>query len=58
MQVDASECQVFDMQGRLLGVVTRAEGVNLVDAIKAKFGMTGVYMVKDGNRVKMVSVAR
>ena len=46
------------MQGRLLGVVTRAEGVNLVDAIKAKFGMTGVYMVKDGNRVKMVSVAR
>ncbi|MBQ3715112.1 MAG: glycoside hydrolase family 11 protein [Fibrobacter sp.] len=58
MQVNASECQVFDMQGRLLGVVTRAEGVNLVDAIKAKFGMTGVYMVKDGNRVKMVSVAR
>ena len=56
MPLNSSECQVFDMQGRLLGVVTRHAGVNLDEAIAAKFGRAGVYMVKDGAKVKMISV--
>ena len=56
MPLNSSEYQVFDMQGRLLGVVTRHAGVNLDEAIAAKFGRAGVYMVKDGAKVKMISV--
>ena len=56
IQDGSSEYQVFDMQGRLLGVVTKAAGMNLDDAIVAKFGRSGVYMVKDGSKVKIMSV--
>ncbi|MBO7412944.1 MAG: glycoside hydrolase family 11 protein [Fibrobacter sp.] len=56
MQENASKCQVFDLQGRLLGDVEIAKGAKLKDALLAKFGKTGVYMVKDGGKVKTVSV--
>ena len=58
MQEGALEYQVLDMQGRLLGVVTGVAGVSLGEAIFAKFGKAGVYMVKNGGRVKTISVTR
>ena len=56
MPLNSSEYQVFDLQGRLLGDVEIAKGAKLKDALLAKFGKTGVYMVKDGGKVKMISV--
>jgi len=50
--------QVFDMQGRSLGSVTFANGVSINDAIFAKFGKTGVYMVKVGGKIRSISVTR
>ena len=58
IQDGSSEYQVFDMQGRLLGVVTKTAGVNLDEAIVAKFGKTGVYMVKNRGDVRTISVIR
>ena len=49
---------VFDMQGRSLGSVTFANGTSLNDAIFAKFGKAGVYMVRIGSKVKSISVTR
>ena len=49
---------VFDMQGRSLGRVTFAYGTSLNDAIFAKFGKAGVYMVRIGSKVKSISVTR
>ena len=50
--------QVFDMQGRSLGSVTFANGASINDAIFAKFGKAGVYMVKIGGKVRSISVTR
>ncbi len=50
--------QVFDMQGRLLGRVDVVNGSSLNDALKAKFNKAGVYMVKQGNMITQVRVAR
>ncbi|MEE0877579.1 MAG: T9SS type A sorting domain-containing protein, partial [Fibrobacteraceae bacterium] len=50
--------QVFDMQGRLLGNVDVVNGSSLNDALKAKFNKAGVYMVKQGNMITQVRVAR
>jgi len=50
--------KVFSTQGRYLGEVEFAKGAQLKDALLAKFGKTGVYMVKDGSKVKAVSVIR
>jgi len=58
VQEGSLEYQVLDMQGRVLGVVVRTAGANLGEAIFAKFGRTGVYMVKNGGRVKTISVTR
>ena len=58
MQEGAQEYQVLDMQGRVLGVVSGAYGANLGEAIFAKFGRTGVYMVKNGGKVKAISVTK
>ena len=58
VQEGSLEYQVLDMQGRVLGVVTGVAGVSLGEAIFAKFGKAGVYMVKNGGRVKTISVTR
>jgi len=50
--------QVFDMQGKALGHVDVAAGTSLKDALKAKFQQSGVYMVRQGNRLHKVSVTR
>lgn len=50
--------QVFDMQGKSLGLVEVAAGTSLKDALKAKFQQSGVYMVRQGNRLQKVSVSR
>ena len=43
---------------QLLDVVTKTAGVNLDEAIVAKFGKTGVYMVKNRGDVRTISVIR
>ena len=48
--------QVFDMQGKFLGTVSIAQGASLNKAIKNKFHSAGVYMVKQGNAMKSISV--
>lgn len=50
--------QVFDMQGRSLGSITFANGASINDAIFAKFGKAGVYMVKIGGKIRPISVTR
>ena len=49
---------VFDMQGRVLGKVNVPAGTSADDAIFAKFGRPGVYMVQVGGVVKTLSVMR
>ena len=49
---------VFDMQGRVLGKVNVPAGTSADDAIFAKFGRPGVYMVQVGGVVKTLSVTR
>ena len=58
MQEGFLEYQVLDMQGRVLGVVAGSSGTSLGEAIFAKFGRTGVYMVKNGGKVKAISVTK
>ena len=48
--------QVFDMQGRALGKVEVAAGASISDALFAKLQKTGVYMVKQGNKLNLVRV--
>ncbi|MCQ2103302.1 MAG: glycoside hydrolase family 11 protein [Fibrobacter sp.] len=50
--------QVFDMQGKMLGRVDVAAGTTLKDALKAKFQKSGVYMVRQGNKLQKISVTR
>lgn len=50
--------QVFNMNGKFLGKVNVASGASLRDALYAKFGKSGVYMVKTGSAVKTISVLR
>lgn len=50
--------QVFDMQGRLLGQVSVAQGGDVAQAIKDRFQKAGVYLVKQGNRMMQVRVHR
>ncbi len=50
--------QVFDMQGRVLGKVTVPAGMALNDAIFAKFGKSGIYMVQSDGVLRVLSVAK
>lgn len=50
--------QVFDMQGKSLGVVDVAAGTSIKDALKAKFQKSGIYMVRQGNSLQKISIAR
>ena len=49
---------VFDMQGRVLGKVTVPAGTALNDAIFAKFGKSGIYMVQSDGVLKVLSVTK
>ena len=53
---NAQNTQVFDMQGKFLGTVSITQGASLNKAIKNKFHNAGVYMVKQGNAMKSISV--
>lgn len=54
----ARTVQVFDMQGKMLGHVDVAAGTSLKDALMAKFQKSGVYMVRQGNKLQKVSVIK
>jgi len=49
---------VFDMQGRVLGKVSVPAGMALNDAIFAKFGKSGIYMVQSDGVLKVLSVTK
>lgn len=50
--------QVFDMQGKFLGKVEVSSGSSLSQALLAKFGRAGLYMVRKGAWSKLLSVTR
>lgn len=49
---------VFGANGRFMGKVDVMQGTSLNDAIFAKFGKAGVYMIKNGNVSKSITVTR
>ena len=52
----SGEFQVFNMIGKFMGKVEVSEGSSISDAVYAKFGKAGVYMVKQGSAVMPLSV--
>ena len=49
--------RVFNATGRYLGTLEAASGTSLSDALFAKFGKGGIYMVKSGSKTMSVKVA-
>jgi len=47
--------QVFDMQGRFLGNVT-LQTTDIGNALRAEFGRSGVYLVRQGGYLARVRV--
>ena len=58
MTLSDRNVQVFDVQGRNLGLVRVSAGTSLEDALFAKFHRPGVYLVKQGSRMMKVRVSR
>lgn len=50
--------KVFDMQGKFLGNVEVSKGGSVSQALFAKFQKSGLYMVRQGSKVKTYSVTR
>ncbi len=48
--------QVFDMQGKVMGLVTVAAGASINDALMARFNRAGVYLIKSGSFMQRVAV--
>ena len=48
--------QVFDMQGRYLGMVELTHGSSLKDAVATQFQQSGKFLVKWGNAAKIVTI--
>ena len=48
--------QVFDMQGKLLGKVEVAPGATITSSLKARFQNSGIYLVRQGNKMFRVAV--
>lgn len=53
----AKTFSVFGANGRYLGDVDLQPGTSIHDALFAKFGKTGVYMVKNGSKTISVKVS-
>ena len=49
--------KVFNSTGRYLGTIQANNGTNLSDALFAKFGKVGIYMLKSGSKTVSVKVA-
>ena len=49
--------RVFNATGRYLGTLEANSGTSLSDALFAKFGKVGIYMVKSGSKTMSVKVA-
>ncbi len=58
MSLSDRSVQVFDVQGRNLGLVRVSAGTSLEDALFAKFHRPGIYLVKQGSRMMKVRVSR
>lgn len=48
--------QVFDLQGKFLGLVSVAKGGNVAQAVKARVQKAGVYLVKQGGSVQRIAI--
>jgi len=56
--VMAGKAQVFDMQGKFLGTVELQSGASLKEIVVNKFGKSGMYLLKQGAAVKVVSAEK
>ena len=56
--VMSGTAQVFDMQGKFLGTVELKAGASLKEIVVSKFGKSGMYLLKQGAAVKVVSVEK
>ena len=56
--VMSGSAQVFDMQGKFLGTVELKSGASLKEIVVNKFGKSGMYLLKQGAAVKVVSAEK
>ena len=56
--VMSGTAQVFDMQGKFLGTVELKAGASLKEIVVNKFGKSGMYLLKQGAAVKVVSAEK
>ena len=56
--VMSGSAQVFDMQGKFLGTVELKSGASLQEIVAAKFQRSGMFLLKQGAAVKVVSVEK
>lgn len=56
--VMSGSAQVFDMQGKFLGTVELQSGASLKEIVVNKFGKSGMYLLKQGAAVKVVSAEK
>jgi len=56
--VMSGTAQVFDMQGKFLGTVELKSGASLKEIVVNKFGKSGMYLLKQGAAVKVVSAEK
>ena len=54
----SGSAQVFDMQGKFLGTVELQSGASLKEIVVNKFGKSGMYLLKQGAAVKVVSAEK
>ena len=54
----SGSAQVFDMQGKFLGTVELKAGASLKEVVMNKFGKSGMYLLKQGAAIKVVSAEK
>ena len=54
----SGSAQVFDMQGKFLGTVELQSGASLKEIVVNKFGKSGMYLLKQGAAIKVVSAEK
>ena len=56
MELKSGNFQVFDMQGRFLGIAKLEAGASMAQVLKSNYKNSGIYMVKQGAYMQRFSV--
>ncbi len=56
MELKSGNFQVFDMQGRFLGIAKLEAGASMAQVLKSNYKNSGIYMVKQGSFMQRVLV--